>query len=180
MNTLTINQKMFIAALVGFIIGATAVWVWSVAPTSPQSVENSKLSDTQSYSDAKGGVAKDVEVVVPSTATAPKVVVGTTPTIVAVNQKAGASVAFSTVLNEAGWVVVHEDRAGQPGNILGAQWLPKGTHAGTVTLLRNTEVGKTYHVVLYADDGDREFEVHGEAKLVVENGNPISTTFTAQ
>lgn len=178
MNTLTINQKMFIAALVGFIIGATAVWVWSVAPTSPQAQSEKNEEATMKADTSSRSGSADVQA--PSAAVAQKVVTGTTPMIAVVGQPAGSRVAFSTLLNEAGWVVVHEDRAGEPGNILGAQWLPAGTHAGEVTLLRNTETGKTYHVILYADDGDREFEVHGEAKLVVEGGNPISTTFVAQ
>lgn len=177
MNTLTINQKMFIAALVGFIIGATAVWVWSVAPTSPQSQSENTKEEVDSADTSKSNGTVEVGTPAP---VVQKVVTGTNPMIAVVGQPAGSRVAFSTLLNDAGWVVVHEDRAGKPGNILGAQWLPEGTHAGEVTLLRNTETGKTYHVVLYADDGDKQFEVHGEATLVVEGGEPITATFVAQ
>jgi hypothetical protein len=178
MNTLTINQKMFIAALVGFIIGATAVWVWSVAPTT---------QTMSTVEDSMDSSAKEVDVsneAVESNSTPapvpPRVVSGGTPMVAVVAQSAGQTVAFSALFVEPGWIAIHEDRNGEPGNVLGARWLPAGTHASNVVLLRNTVSGKMYYAVLYADDGDREFQVRGESALVTEDGNPIMVTFEAQ
>jgi hypothetical protein len=186
MNTLTINQKMFISALVGFIIGSTAVWVWSVAPTQKvaqeseegeeSGVEVVREGDEESAFGSQGSAA----VTATKTPVAPITVTGTLPTVTVVNQEAGALVEFLVTFNDAGWVVVHDDKSGALGNVLGAQWLPAGSHRGEVTLLRATEAGKKYHIVLYADDGDKQFELHGEAKLVVENGSPIQAIFVAQ
>lgn len=84
------------------------------------------------------------------------------------------------VLAENAWVVVREDAGGEMGNILGAQWLPTGTKSETsVELLRGTEAGKKYYVVLYNDNGDRIFGITSDFPMK-NGGKMILTTFTAQ
>ncbi|MES2088196.1 MAG: hypothetical protein V4467_04380 [Patescibacteria group bacterium] len=64
----------------------------------------------------------------------------------------------SVSLTEPAWVAVREDNSGALGKILGAQRFDAGTYTNVViSLLRSTEVGKTYHIVLYRDDGTKVF-----------------------
>jgi hypothetical protein len=97
------------------------------------------------------------------------------------DQPAGKAVNVSKVsLSDNAWVVVREDANGEMGNILGAQWLPKGTVSETtVDLLRGTESGKKYYVVLYNDNGDRIFGMTSDFPMK-NNGALISMTFTAK
>ena len=95
-------------------------------------------------------------------------------------QNAGKTVFVDMVkLTADGWVVVREDVDGEMGNILGAQWLPKDTKSpATVELLRGTEPGKTYYVVLWNDDGDRMFGKDTDTPML-NNGKMITATFKA-
>lgn len=96
-------------------------------------------------------------------------------------QTAGKSVYVKNVsLSDNAWVVVREDAAGEMGNILGAQWLPKGTASETtVDLLRGTVSGKKYYVVLYNDNGDRIFGTSSDLPMK-NKGSLISATFTVK
>lgn len=97
------------------------------------------------------------------------------------DQLAGDRVLLQTVtFAKTGWAVVHEDLDGALGNALGAQRLEPGTHDNVhVELLRNTETGNRYHVVLYADDGDGEFNLKSDMPLHDENGALIEGSFEA-
>jgi len=76
------------------------------------------------------------------------------------NQAAGSSVTLATVSMAAnGWVVIHEDMDGAPGNILGAQRFDAGAYeGGRVELLRSTVSGGRYYAMLHLDDGDKSFD----------------------
>ncbi len=80
--------------------------------------------------------------------------------MLAVNdQNAGNSVAIAEVVLEVkSWVAVHEDRAGAPGNILGARLFAAGKSSANVELLRATAPGKVYYAMLHRDDGDGKFD----------------------
>ena len=87
------------------------------------------------------------------------------------------SVKFET---RAGWVAVHEDREGKPGNVLGASWLPVGEHQNVkVELLRPMEAGKTYYAMLHDDDGDKKFNYKNDLSLPSSTGEPIMAAFRA-
>lgn len=82
--------------------------------------------------------------------------------------------------NRAGWVAVHEDREGKPGNILGAAWLPVGENKEVkVELLRPMEAGKTYYAMLHDDDGDKQFNYKNDLSLPSSTGEPIMAAFRA-
>jgi hypothetical protein len=82
-------------------------------------------------------------------------------------------------LQSNGWVAVRDIVNGKLGNILGAQYMTAGTYPTvTVNLLRALTAGKTYEVVIYRDNGDRVFGKNSDY-VVVQNGQPISTTFSA-
>lgn len=95
------------------------------------------------------------------------------------DQLAGFSVIISEIVSEnGGWVVIHEDADGKPGNILGAQRVDTGSFEDiTVDLLRNTEEERTYYAMLHEDDGDKQFN-HGKDSAVISlNGAPVMDAF---
>ena len=59
----------------------------------------------------------------------------------------------SVAVVEPSWVVVRET-----GWILGATRLESSANNVVVHLISETEQGRAYEVVIYVDDGDREFD----------------------
>lgn len=100
-------------------------------------------------------------------------------TISAENQPAGKSVSVAVKTDKEVWVAVHEDMAGKPGKILGAQLFAAGTHSGKVDLLRGTVAGMKYYAMLHSDDGDRKFDHTKDRPLVNAAGAAITDDFTA-
>ncbi len=79
--------------------------------------------------------------------------------IFAADQKAGMSVTIDSVsVASPSWIVITEDVDGKPARILGAQKVISGEAKTQVDLLRATVIGQTYHGVIYADDGDGQFD----------------------
>lgn len=94
------------------------------------------------------------------------------------DQKAGNSVFIKSVaFVESGWVAIHEDLNGTPGNILGARRFNAGKSDGIVELLRNTIAGNKYYTILHRDDGDGEFDHTKDFVIYDSEENPVSVTF---
>ncbi|MBI2096779.1 MAG: hypothetical protein HYT40_01310 [Candidatus Sungbacteria bacterium] len=113
-----------------------------------------------------------------STTTADSLILGSNA-IAVENQKAGDRVEVSGVTfgADGGWVAIHEDREGKPGNILGARIFPGGeTRNGFVELLRPT-VNGVYYAMLHRDDGDRQFDYLKDTPLTNSAGNVIMVRF---
>lgn len=93
----------------------------------------------------------------------------------AVDQGAAkVAIAQSVTLSKLGWVAVRDSRDW----ILGAERLMAGTHKDVaITLLRATEAGKTYEMVLYADDGDMAFDLHKDSLIKESDGSDVSAAF---
>ncbi len=106
----------------------------------------------------------------------------TTPLIRVRDQAAGPSVLIEAVgLPRAGWVVVHEMIGSHIGNALGAARRDAGVHSlVSVELLRNTATTSPYAVILYEDDGDREFELRTDLPILAAEGDPLIAMFTTQ
>ena len=101
---------------------------------------------------------------------------------IALSEQGAGNVVFvnKAVFTKDSWIVVHEDRDGEFGNILGAGWFPKGTNENvTVELLRGTEADKKYYAVVYNDDGDKKFDAKIDAPIT-ENGKAIQQAFTVK
>ncbi|KKW21517.1 MAG: hypothetical protein UY71_C0028G0002 [Parcubacteria group bacterium GW2011_GWB1_52_7] len=95
------------------------------------------------------------------------------------DQAPGNQVTISTAVfgEGGGWVAIHEDREGKPGNILGAQVFPAGeTRDGFVDLLRPTVRG-VYYAMLHRDDGDRQFDHAKDAPITDNTGSVIMMRF---
>ena len=96
-----------------------------------------------------------------------------------VDQASGMSVQVGNVeFAVPGWVVVHETEGGHVLNALGAARLDAGSYTGVIVeLLRTTEPGGSYAVILYSDNGNKEFEIRGDLPIIDIEGNPVMKTF---
>lgn len=97
-----------------------------------------------------------------------------------VNDQGAGSVATvaSVETDVPAWVTVREDMNGVVGNILGASRVDAGSSNNIViNLLRPTEAGKTYRVVLFMDDGDRMFD-HTKDAPIISDGVLVSQPFS--
>jgi len=93
------------------------------------------------------------------------------------DQAAGDMVSVKSVtLQKNGWVAVRENIDGEIGKVLGATWLPKGTHKEvSIELLRPTLSEHKYFAVLFIDDGDKHFSSRIDTMI-----DGTLTNFTAQ
>ena len=95
-------------------------------------------------------------------------------------QPANALNIAMVTLAQDGWVVIHAEHGGKPGNILGARRFNAGQNqSGTVELLRPTEEGKVYFAMLHLDDGDRQFDYAKDLPINDLQGNAIMMRFIA-
>ena len=96
------------------------------------------------------------------------------------DQYPGNVVYISSVqLVNAGWVVIHADNAGQPGEIIGSAWANAGISPVKVTLTKSMLDGKTYYAMLHSDDGDKKFNAAKDMPLKDSAGNIIMKIFHA-
>ncbi len=92
---------------------------------------------------------------------------------------AGVVIIDSVTLDEPSWIAVEEDRDGERGNVLGALWLPAGTHtAQSIDLLRFTAASAKYYAVVRRDEGeDHLFNYQDDEALTNTSGSPIMAVF---
>lgn len=102
--------------------------------------------------------------------------------VIVTNQPYGSAVKVNAVsLESDGWIVVHEEKDGLITNALGAARRDSGLQKNIVIpLLRDTTQGARYWIVLYADNGDRQFDLKTDFPLRDSTNNPITTSFKAQ
>jgi hypothetical protein len=167
---------LVIGLLVGFFIGRS----WGGADEIENAADTAKtenveeVSDTTDSLDVKEGAKEAAPTEEVSTA-------DVTGTVAVADQTAGKTVLVSKVtFSAAGWVVVREDTGNGMGKILGAQWLPLGTHENvSVDLLRGTEANKNYFVALYDDNGDKKFDKVTDLPIALD-GKVVSGVFSAK
>lgn len=187
--------KAVILLLIGFIAGfATHAFSISGEPAIPSDSDNAKEELTEGemineegttsneiseIPQVKSEVSKNGEGAV-SLKTTPNTLLNEGYSFSVADQSAGGIVYVShLVFAKEAWVTVREDNNGQLGNVLGAHWYPAGEQNGAVELLRNTEAGKTYYVVIYVDNGDKKFDYKKDALLVNESGDATASIFRA-
>lgn len=163
------NTQIAIGVAVVVVVGLLAWWLFSKPSADIGSMATS--TDTVINDTATSGTAASDTTDLSGTNTADVTTASTNEAVSVLDQPAGDSVRVASVtLAKAGWVAVRDSL-----RIYGAAWLSAGTHADvSVPLLRNTESGSTYSVVLYADDGDKAFNFHVDALI-----SGVSSTFTA-
>ena len=96
------------------------------------------------------------------------------------DQGMGNSVVVTMVVMEVdGFVVVHEDNNGVPGDIIGADPAKAGESKNLiVTLSRYTNEGEVFHAMLHSDNGDGRFNAADDPPIRENLGAPIMMSFT--
>ncbi|MES3031234.1 MAG: hypothetical protein V4697_02370 [Patescibacteria group bacterium] len=98
--------------------------------------------------------------------------------VVISDQFPGNIVYLSSVqLANPGFVVIHKDNKGVPGDIIGSQYFDKGINPGKITLTSPTVEGGIYYAVLHTDDGDKIFSATKDLPIKDASGNIIMKLF---
>lgn len=173
-------QNVIVVALIAFFLGFGASSLFRSDSPREQDTSDTVLNDLNNLMPVSDGkntdAASDTADAMHDTSVLVK-----SDAISVEPQRAGGGVRIASVaLKDPSWVVVHEDKNGAPGNILGAGWFSAGTHTDImVELLRGTEPGKKYYVMLHEDGGaDKSFDKDTDKALQDPNGNIIMTTFS--
>lgn len=98
--------------------------------------------------------------------------------IMVADQAPGNIVYVSTVqLAAPGFVVIHKDNNGTPGDVIGSKYFEKGIYPGQITLTSSTLDGGMYYAVLHSDDGDKKFDVKKDLPIKDAAGSIIMDLF---
>lgn len=157
------TQQWVIGGAIVIVLAVAAWWLFTSAPKDA-GTDTPVATTTQSTSTAT------------TTSERPSVSLNTGEDVLVDDQPAGDSViVMEAALSRVSWLAVRDDM-----RIYGAARVTPPVGGGTMTdisipLLRNTESGKTYKVVVYADDGDNMFDFKKDA-LVTGLDDTFSAT----
>ncbi len=163
--------------IIGFLVGMLVIYLWGQLFNNKVdtditdftiTAESQELLDDENSTDNTDKTSTTTNIV--------------NNTIKVEDQEAGGVVQVSSVnMPESGWAVIHEIKDGIIANALGASFIEKGENNNvSVYLLRNTiEAGK-YAVILYGDDGDREFSLTSDSPILDANGDFIMSEFNTK
>ncbi len=103
------------------------------------------------------------------------------PAVEAVRQRvdeAGAVTVSMATLPEAGWLVIYNDDAGEPGEVIGQSALPGGRSRDVTVEIDPYMATSTLHVRLHADTGEAELFDFPDADPPLEwEGAPVGVSF---
>lgn len=105
------------------------------------------------------------------------IIAGSDEALEVADQAPGMSVKVASAnLVQTGWIAVRDSN----GRTLGAGRFEAGAHQGVeVPLLRGTEAGQSYQVLIYVDDGDRVFDLHKDILVTRSDGSVAGDVFSA-
>ena len=175
--------KVALSFAAGVVVGALGIWLATLnAPIA--GVESVGVEGETTQPGITTAPTEEVPLYATSSPNGTELVETATPdaSVAVVTQPSGELVRITRVqLPDAGWVVVHETQQGFVGNALGAARRDAGVHEGfSVPLLRATTPGTQYWIVLYRDNGDREFSLRDDFPFRDTAGNPITASFSTQ
>lgn len=180
------GQKTIVAFVVGLLIGGMLVWAFSgptpatseVEPTETETTSETGSSSTEDGTGNGNGQNNSSDTEANAAVTTPTLPVGNGAVTVAA-QPAGTVVNLGAATYPVGegWIGVRDYSNDQLGTILGVVRFSEsdGLVPERITLLRATTAGRTYAVVMFADDGDRVFQSATDVQIP-----EIFATFTAQ
>ncbi len=184
MNNLTNNQKMIVTFLLGLLIGGGSAWLWlSPSGDTTEGLESEKMTgDTLEITGSEARKEGNTPALESVGASNGGIVVAGAGSVRVADQAAGNSVAVAEAeLPQEGWVAIHDDAGGAPGNILGAKRENAGSFSNiTVELLRGTASQSVYFAVLHIDNGDRAFDPRVDVPMLDRDGVMILEKFNVQ
>ncbi|MAZ56451.1 hypothetical protein CL653_01535 [bacterium] len=160
------NKKTISAFAAGLLVGALLVWIFTGDTNPSKEIVGTDMEESASVDENSKDTNVTFSLGTPDST--PTLTVG--EGLVSVD---GQSAGNTVILNSAsfptddGWVVVRTYTDGQLGNILGAARYSKAESLvpTEVSLLTPTLAGKTYAVVFFSDDGNKAFNLDGDAQL---------------
>lgn len=173
------GQKTVVSFIVGLLVGGLLVWAFS-SPTPTPAPKDTDTTPATDNTDVNGDdEAGDEEPVTnPSTTERPALPVGDGRVTVN-NQPAGSRVALAAAVFPVaeGWIGVRDYQAGQLRGLLGVVRFSEeqGLVPTEIVLQRPTTSGNDYAVVVYSDNGDRQFNLADDVQI-----DTVFATFTAQ
>jgi len=152
--------------LPGAVVGAVVVWLAMSMTPAPSPVPTLP-SDTRDTSEAPAQIPESSSDVRPKT-------------LQVLDQPAGRAVVVKSVdISVTSWIAVRDYVDQKIGNVLGAVRRAEGTSQDVVVdLLRSTEPGKQYAVVILTDNGDGEFSTKTDSPLM-DGTAQVMGVFTA-
>ena len=176
-------KNLVIVGVIFFVVGFGVSWFIFGRGETPLSVQGNgeeEISEEGGRTSGENNTSETPQSSTPPPAQTSALAGGNA--IAADNQASGNKAKVRMVtLKKTGWVVVHEDRDGTPGNILGAQRFTAGAYTtGEVDLLRNMTEGKAYYVMLHDDDGDGKFDHKKDFPLLDSTGVPLTVKFMTE
>lgn len=98
--------------------------------------------------------------------------------IVMTDQYPGNVVFLNSVqLDKEGWVAIHKDNNGQPGDIIGSAHFDSGINTGRITVTQPIIDGAIYYAMVHSSDGNATFDATKDLPLKDSGGSVIMHVF---
>ncbi len=175
------GQKTVVSFVVGLLIGGLLVWAFSgpseeMAPE--DKTDDSKSEEVTEVKDTKVDDQDKEESEPVAEVTKPVLPVGAGK-ISVIDQVASASIALSSATYPVseGWVGVRDYEGEKLGALLGVVRFSEeqGLVPNAIVLQRPTTAGREYAIVVYQENGDRQFNLAEDVQI-----DTIFSTFTAK
>lgn len=157
------NRTYAVIVAVVVLLLIAAGFLWTRSNRAPARKETPAKTATTTPATTTASVAVDERQATVAAADGERVSTDTQP--------AGPTVRASFTLTRDSWVAVQDAK----GGVLGAGRFAAGATSGVIELLRATVPGETYTVVIYADNGNRTFDLYTDE--LVEG---VGTSFKAE
>lgn len=168
------NKKTIISFVIGLLVGGLLVYVFaepavvSVDEESEEEVSSEVIDLEGDDSEVREASTSSTSKPATTTTLVPSTITGTGSVAVA-DQDSSDVVILDEVTYpaDAGWIGVRDYENGQLTGLLGvSRWnRAEGLFPQSVKLLRKTEAGKTYAVVFYSDNGDKQFNLATDVQI---------------
>ncbi len=175
------DRKTVVAFVVGLLIGGLLVWAFSAPDEQPRDNdrEDERTEEAADDNNDDDEATTENETTPTGTTTpAPTLSVGEGNVALA-DTAAGTRVALGDVTYpvEEGWIGVRNYQDGRLGYLLGVVRFSEeqGLVPDEIVLQTPTRAGAQYAVVMYTDDGDRQFNLAADTQI-----DKIFATFTAE
>ncbi len=172
------RQKTVVSFVVGLLIGGLLVWAFSGPSDEPKQDKNSETPTEEVADDAKDAETEKITTTQTEEAEKATLPVGDGKIVVA-KQAASTIVKLDSATYPVpeGWVGVRDYTDGKLGGLLGVVRFSEeqGLIPSDIILQRATIAGNEYAVVVYSENGDRQFNLAEDAQV-----GEVYSTFTAE
>ncbi len=164
------DKKTVIAFIVGLLIGGLLVWAFSgPAASAPRDEERKDEKTEEGKTATKTEGERSTDATTDETTDAPAALAIGEGSVTIGDKKAGMTVPLADVTYpvEEGWIGIRNYTDGRLGYILGVVRFSKsqGLNPSEIVLQTPTRAGAEYAVVMYTEDGDRQFNLAADTQI---------------